>query len=113
MLLPPVQLTTCPHPAAPRTLPDNSGRLTAERLRAVPCTAEWVVDTAPPPAHVAELTVAATEVRPPKAASPVGVLEAGAQHPTTMHVEPEQVPGGQGSPATQKRPERRIRGGNC
>ena len=60
MLLPPVQLATCSHPAALHTVPPTTaadsrpkgcGR---SRRRAI----EWVVDTAPPPAHMAELAVA-------------------------------------------------------
>ena len=74
-----------------------TGRLTAERLRVVPRTrgreAEWVVDTAPPPADVAELAVAAV-------------------HPAAVSVQLQQVPQGQGSRATHERRERRIRGGN-
>ena len=75
--------------------------------------------------------MAPTELRPPRAASPVDVLEAGAQHPDAarapamvarsaakqamsamLHVELEYVLAGQGSRATRERRERRIRGGN-
>ena len=67
---------------------DNRGRLTAEELWAIPCTrgraAEWVFDSAPPPTHIAERAVAATEVRPPVTASPDGVPKAGAQHLATV-----------------------------
>ena len=113
----------------------NRGRLLAERLRAVPHTrgraAEGLVDTAPPPAHMAELAVAATEVWPLRGATPVGVLEAGTQRPTAtrdramqappvaeqamnavLRVELELVPAGQGSRATRERRERRNRGAN-
>ena len=81
--------------------------------------------------HVAKLAVVATEVRPPRAASPVGVPEAGAERPAAprpramlarsvaehamkavRRVELEQVLVGQGSQATRERRERRIRGGN-
>ena len=76
---------------------DNTGRLTAERLRAVPRAhgraPEWVVDTAPPPAHVAELAVATV-------------------CPAAVSVQLQQVPRGQGSRATQERRKRRIHGGN-
>ena len=83
MLLPPMQLTACPH-LPPVALLIALMKTAAKRLQAVPCTrgrvAEWVFDSAPPPAHIAQRAVAATEVQPPRAASPVGVPEAGAQH---------------------------------
>ena len=117
---------TCPHllPAAPHTVPLTTAADSQPKGCGRSHTPAGVVATAPPPAHVAELTVAATEVRPPRAASPVGVPEAGAQRPTAMrahamlapsllHVELEQVPAGQGSRATRKCLERRICGGNC
>ena len=73
-------------------------RLTTERLRAVPRsrgrTAQLVVDIAPPPAHVAELAVAAVR-------------------PAAVSVQLQRVLRGQGSRATHERCERRIRGGNC
>ena len=75
--------------------------------------AEWVVDdTGPPPAHVAELAMVATKVQPPRAASHVGVHEAGAQHPAAIRVELEHVPAGQGSWETRERRGRRIHGVN-
>ena len=76
---------------------DNTGRVTAETLRAVPRTreraAKWVVDTASPPAHVAEQAVAAVR-------------------PAAVSEQLQQVPRGQGSRATHRHHERRIRGGN-
>ena len=75
--------------------------------------------------------MAATKLHPFKAASPVGVLEDGAQHPaptraraivapsvaehainTALCVELQQVPARQGSWATHVRRKRHIRGGN-
>ena len=135
MLLPPVQLTTCPHllPAAPHTVPLTT--VADSRPKGCPRAhgraAEWVVDTAPLLVHVTGLAMVATEVRPPRAASPAGVPEAGAQRPAAMRaraklapsiakqainavlpVELEQVPAGQGSRATRERCERCIRRGN-
>ena len=129
-----LHVRTSPHPSAYRYA-DNRGRLTAERLQAVPCTcgraAEWMFFSAPLPAHIAERAVAATKVRPPRAASLVGVPEAGTQHlaaararamvapsaaeqamSAMLRVELEHVLAGQGSRATREHRERRIRGGN-
>ena len=98
VLLPPLRLTTCPHPAAPHTMPlttaAHSRPKGCGRSHAPADAAKWVVDAAPPPAHVAELAVAASKVRPPTVATSVGLPEAGAQHPAAMHVELEHVPAG-------------------
>ena len=52
---------------------DNSGQLTAERLQEVPRARWWAADRVagapPPPAHVAELAVAAAETRPAAASA--------------------------------------------
>ena len=93
MLLPPMQLATCPHPAAPRTVLPTTPADSRSKGCGGSCAPEGARQNGWLFAHVAKLAVATVR-------------------PAAVSVQPQQVLRGRGSRATRERCERRIRVGN-